>query len=52
MINEKKLQGKIFGVLEANKGKFKISDYSVSQTTLDQVIAIPNRKRLKKTDSN
>lgn len=29
--------GKIFGVMELNKEKYSIAEYSVSQTTLDQV---------------
>ena len=29
--------GKIFGVMERNKNAYEIADYSVSQTTLDQV---------------
>lgn len=32
--------GKIFGVMEINKLNYFISDYSVSQTTLDQVTFI------------
>ena len=30
---------KVFGAFDANKERFKIEDYSVSQTTLDQVSA-------------
>jgi len=37
---------KIFGVMESNKCGYSIADYSVSQTTLDQV------KKLKNLDFN
>ena len=41
--------GKIFGVMEINKLNYFIADYSVSQTTLDQVIQLKNTatKRLR-----
>lgn len=36
--NEKALLSFVFGELERNRSRLKIEEYSVSQTTLDQVI--------------
>jgi hypothetical protein len=44
--------GRIFGVMEANKSAYYIADYSVSQTTLDQVFINFAKSSTKSSESD